>query len=138
MAQAAGESLAQTVPRVLLLESNVQLAKQVVAALQGSYEVGVARNAQTAIIAADRARPDVVISELHVLDASISGFLHEFRSYAEWRTIPVVLYTFALHIPAPIKQLLMERFQVAAILHKSHVSAEGLRDYLAKLTTPVV
>ena len=123
-------------PRLLLLEPNVQLAKQLIYALHDQFEIGVARSAQTAIIAADKARPDVVVCELHTVDASITGFMHEFRSYAEWRSIPVVLYTYAVHIPAPIKQLLMDRFQVAAILHKSHVSAEALRDQLVKLALP--
>lgn len=123
----------QILPRLLFIEPNALLATNITNILQDQFQVTVVRSAQAAVIAADKIKPDVVLTELHAVDASVSGFLHEFRSYVEWQHIPVVLYTFSLHIPPSLKQLLAERFNVALILHKSHVTADALRSHLRKL-----
>lgn len=120
-------------PRILVIEPNVMLAKQLFSVLHETYEVIVVRSSQAAVIAADKSKPDLVITELQTADASVSGFLHEFRSYNEWRDIPVVLYTFSLQLPAPLKKILHERFNVALILHKSHVTATSLLSQLKNI-----
>lgn len=57
------------------------------------YEVVVAPSAQTGILAADKNSPDVVILELQLVAHSGVEFLHEFRSYSDWREIPVIVHS---------------------------------------------
>lgn len=120
-------------PRVLLVEPNVLLAKQLYSILSEQFEVIAVRSAQAAVIAADKSKPHLIITELQTADASLSGFLHELRSYAEWRDIPVVLYTFSLQLPPSVKQILKERFNVTLVLHKSHITAPALLGHLQKI-----
>jgi two-component system OmpR family response regulator len=49
--------------------------------------------AQTAIAAADKQLPDVVVMELVLPAHNGIEFLYEFRSYPEWASIPVVLFS---------------------------------------------
>ncbi len=50
-----------------------------------------AYNAQQAIILADDESPDLVICELQLVDHSGVEFLYEFRSYADWLKIPIII-----------------------------------------------
>jgi len=80
--------------RILLIEPNTSLARlyQHMLTREG-YEVSHATGAQAGIDAADKASPDVVILELQLPRHSGIEFLHEFRSYAEWWEVPVIVNT---------------------------------------------
>ena len=79
---------------ILLIEPNTLLAETYTQALQhAGYTVSHAVGAQAAIDAADKHTPDVVIMELQLPQHSGIEFLHEFRSYAEWMEVPVVVNT---------------------------------------------
>ena len=79
---------------VLLIEPNTLLAKTYTQALaHAGFTVSHAVGAQAAIDAADKAVPDIVIVELQLSQHSGIEFLHEFRSYAEWLHIPVIVNT---------------------------------------------
>lgn len=81
-------------PHILLIEPNTLLAKTYTQALQhAGHSVDHVRGAQAAIDAADKHLPDMVIVELHLPQHSGIEFLHEFRSYAEWTSVPVVVNT---------------------------------------------
>ena len=58
------------------------------------FRVSWARSSQQALDFADDARPDAVILELSLPAHNGVEFLHEFRSYADWMNIPVVVYSF--------------------------------------------
>ena len=60
---------------------------------QQGYHVTHARTAQSAITAADAQRPDVVILEMQLPHHSGAAFLYEFRSYADWQAIPVIVHS---------------------------------------------
>ena len=79
---------------VLLIEPNTVLAKTYTQALQhAGHSVAWVSGAQTAVDAADKKMPDVVILELQLPQHNGVEFLHEFRSYTEWANIPVVINT---------------------------------------------
>lgn len=122
---------------VLLLESNTVLASTYDHALRVSgYSVVRTVNAQAAIDAADARPPDVVILELQLSGHGGIEFLHEFRSYPEWRHIPVIILT-AIHASsiAPVRQALVQDLGVADILYKPATSLQDLlRAVRAQLT----
>jgi CheY-like chemotaxis protein len=79
---------------ILLLEPNTLLAATYVALFKHcGYEATSVLNGQAAIQAADARTPDVVVCELQLGEHNGIEFLHEFRSYPEWRSIPVVVLT---------------------------------------------
>ena len=54
----------------------------------------VAAGAAQAIDLADQTRQDVVVQELHIPGHNGVEFLHEFSSYYDWQSIPIVVYSF--------------------------------------------
>ena len=80
---------------VLLLEPNKGLANIIQKYLQeGSLlEVDVSHSAQEAIFKADAQLPDLVILELAIPMHNGFAFLHEFRSYTDWKNVPVIVHS---------------------------------------------
>ena len=81
--------------KVLLIEPDRILAEVYKRAIEadGLTEVVSVTGAQTAIMAADQRKPDLVILELQLIEHSGLEFLYEFRSYPEWQSIPVLVQT---------------------------------------------
>lgn len=61
--------------------------------LEAGHTVVPCASAQAAIMAADQTRPDVVVLEVQLIEHSGIEFLYEFRSYADWQKIPVIIQT---------------------------------------------
>ncbi len=79
---------------MLLVEPDPVLAHTYTAALEGGgHEVMHAASAQAAIHVADSATPDVVVLEMQLPGHNGIEFLYEFRSYADWQEVPVILLT---------------------------------------------
>jgi CheY-like chemotaxis protein len=79
---------------VILLESDRVVAKCVSDELEKyGYETIVTSSADEAITAVDNSKPDVIISDLVISNHSGSEFLYEFRTYSDWKDIPIILYS---------------------------------------------
>lgn len=77
---------------ILLLESDLVLVETYARALrQAGHDVCQVTDAQTAIQSADACRPDLVILEFQLAAHNGIEFLYEFRSYAEWQAVPVII-----------------------------------------------
>lgn len=80
--------------QILLVEPDRLLAQTYHRVLtDAGHEVAACAGAQAAITAADKARPDLVVLELQLVEHSGIEFLYEFRSYPEWQGIPVLIHT---------------------------------------------
>jgi len=80
--------------RILLIEPDKLLAETYAEVLRAEgHQVVVRAGAQAAVTAADEARPDIVVLELQLVEHSGIEFLYEFRSYAEWQKIPVIIHS---------------------------------------------
>jgi DNA-binding response OmpR family regulator len=118
--------------RVLLIEPDRILADiyRLALDLQG-YEVVMCASAQSAITAADLMRPDLVVLEIQLIEHSGIEFLYEFRSYPEWRLIPVLVLT---NVPPAefngSRTLLKEELGVCAYYYKPFTS---LHDFIASV-----
>lgn len=118
--------------QILLIEPDRVLAETYRQALLGAgHQVVCCASAQAAIISADQHRPDLVVLELQLIEHSGIEFLYEFRSYQDWRDIPVVVQT---HVPpgefTANRQLLRERLGVRTYLYKPNTT---LRELLAQV-----
>lgn len=113
---------------VLLIEPDLLLARNYYEALKiAGYVVTAVPSAQAAILAADETRPEVVIMELQLVGHSGIEFLYEFRSYADWQTVPLIIHT---HVPpsefAGARDLLMKELGTHTYLYKPHTSLRKL------------
>ena len=77
---------------ILIIEPDRILARAYMGALEATgHTVQISTTAQGGIQEADEQRPDVVLLELQLVAHSGIEFLYEFRSYADWQDIPVVI-----------------------------------------------
>ncbi|HEX7632705.1 MAG TPA: response regulator [Candidatus Saccharimonadales bacterium] len=121
--------------RILLLEPDRLLAQTYVQALSAAgHQVVACASAQAAVMAADDARPDVVIVELQLIEHSGIEFLYEFRSYTDWRAVPIIVHT---HVPpgefSDNWELLRHELGVKQYLYKPHTSLAKLKKAVAAL-----
>jgi CheY-like chemotaxis protein len=112
---------------IIIVEPDVVLARVYRQLFErNGHSVANVRNAQSAISAADDRRPDVVILEMQLASQSGAAFLYEFRSYADWQYIPLVLHTLT---PPDILEPFQKTFKelgVSAQLYKPATSLERL------------
>lgn len=106
------------------------------AALRGAgHHVQTCATAQAAILAADNIFPDIVVLELQLVSHSGVEFLYEFRSYADWQAVPVII-----HSNVPVTQFVggkstLEQFGVADYFYKPTTSLRTLIGAIAQHTT---
>lgn len=114
--------------QILLIEPDRLLADSYRAVLEDAgHDVLMCASAQSAIFAADAVCPDLVILELQLIGHSGVEFLYEFRSYPEWRAIPVVVLS---QVP-PVeldgsRSLLAEELGVRTYYYKPQISLANL------------
>lgn len=124
---------------VLLIEPDLRLAGVYADYLRAAgYRVSARTTAQAAIQAADRRSPDVVVLELQLTNHSGVEFLYEFRSYADWRQVPVVVVS---NVPersfAASSGLMRDGLGVVAYHYKPSMSLAGLRSAVQVALEPV-
>lgn len=113
--------------RVLLIEPDAATAQLVASYLQKKHlEVVVATNAQAAIQVLDQKSVDCIIVEPFMSAHNGVEFLHELRSYTDFATIPVVIYSSHAEVVQMISAPLQVQFGVKGILLKSKTSLQQL------------
>lgn len=124
---------------ILLLEPNTLLAAAYNQALNhAGYEVVHVTGAQAAIQAADDRMPALVIIELQLPEHSGLEFLHEFRSYADWRGVPVIVHTVLNPGQLATARDALERdLGVKLLLYKPQTSLRDLLDAVRLHIMPV-
>ena len=120
-------------PHILLIEPDRLLARTYREALEADgHSVRICAGAQAAISSADITRPDIVLMELQLVEHNGVEFLYEFRSYADWQSIPVIVHT---QVPASefagSRELLMRDLGVHEYLYKPYTTLQMLRRSVA-------
>jgi two-component system, OmpR family, response regulator len=123
---------------VLIVEPDHQLAKTVKKYLIAKgHTVSWRPDPQGAVNSADRNRPHVIILDLSLGSHNGVEFLYEFRSYPEWLTIPIIIYTnLSKHELAGLEDSLSE-LTVSAYLYKPKTSMAELTDSVQRLASAV-
>jgi len=124
-------------PHVLLLEPDRIIAKCIVEELERrNITVSVATNADSAIIMADKNYPDAVISELSIPGHSGSEFLYEFRTYSDWRAVPILIFSSL----KPSREILSSKdwklLGITEMLYKPDTSLQRLGDAVETTLEP--
>lgn len=119
---------------VLIIEPHSVLAQTYAKSFELAGLVAlVASSAQEAVDVADGQLPDVVVLELQMSNHSGLEFLHEFRSYSDWRNIPVIINT-----NIPISRLnsnpeALKQLGVRQVLYKPRTTLKELIREVRKL-----
>jgi DNA-binding response OmpR family regulator len=113
---------------ILFIEPDKGLSKTYVQAFEHvGHIIRIAATAEEAIMMADEQQPDVVVMELQLAGHNGIAFLHEFRSYGDWITTPVIINTYITPvIMAQAKKVLKTDLGVTAILYKPQTSLQRL------------
>lgn len=112
---------------ILLIEPDQHLARIYKAALaDANYDVNHVLHAQDAIHNADQHRPDVVLLEVQLAGHNGIEFLYEFRSYSEWKDIPVVLLTMVPPSSIKLSSTVMQQLVIADCLYKPETNLKKL------------
>ena len=113
---------------ILCIEPNPVLAKTYADVLKSAgYSVATALGAQAAVDAADHQQPDVVVLELQLPRHSGVEFLYEFRSYAEWAKVPVIIHSGIVPQDLDTVQATLKNdLGVVTCLYKPQTSLEAL------------
>ncbi len=107
--------------RVLLIEPDKTLAYLYQTALEESgHKVSCSPSAQAAILAASAFKPDAVVLELQLAAHNGVEFLFEFRSYADWSAVPLVILSHVL------PDFPWEKLGVSAYLYKPQTKLKDL------------
>ena len=113
---------------VLIIEPNTLLSGLYAQALShAGFKVDAVKTAQAAINAADGNTPDVIIMELQLPEHNGVEFLHELRSYGEWKQIPVIVQT-AIPLPriGSAVDVMQRELGVTNVLYKPNTTLTTL------------
>ncbi len=123
-------------PRVLIIESDKLLAGNLRAYLEKlGHSVSWRCDPQSAVNSADKRRPDVVILDLVLAGHNGVEFLYEFRSYPEWLTVPIIIYSSVSPEDLSGAELAMADLTVGAYHHKPETSLAQLAASVERLAT---
>jgi DNA-binding response OmpR family regulator len=113
--------------RILLIEPNRILVEIYKDALKhGGYTVSVAHDAQNAITASDKIRPDLIVLEIQLIKHNGVEFLYELRSYPEWQDIPVVVHSIVPPSEFAQNEVLYKEIGITNYLYKPQTSLTEL------------
>lgn len=122
---------------VLLVEPDSVLAKAYADALRGwGWLVSRAVSAQQAVSAADDRRPDVVVLALSMARHNGVEFLYEFKSYTEWRDVPVIVLVSSLNHDVVGLDTLRHDLGVREVLVRSQTTLQELCEAVARMEQP--
>jgi DNA-binding response OmpR family regulator len=123
---------------VLIIEPDLVLARTYTSALtRAGHAVQLATTAQEAISLADDVRPDLVLLELQLVAHSGVEFLYEFRSYADWQSVPVaILSTVPPAEFRSCREVLYNQLGVKEYYYKPHTNLKKLVQIVAVLAEP--
>ncbi len=112
---------------ILLLDPDTKTSKSIKNILEDkNINVSVVKDSQSAIFLADKNRPDLVITELAIADQNGVAFLHEFRSYIDWKNIPIIVHSYLPSVLVDNSKV-WDTLGVKKVLYKPQTSLQTLR-----------
>ena len=119
---------------ILLIEPDTKLAGIYQSALeQAGHTVMWKHHAQDAVHGAVDVYPDLVLLELQLTAHNGIEFLYEFRSYAEWQSVPVLLLTMVTPASLMITEELMKTLGIVGCLYKPATNLKQLVSAVAEV-----
>lgn len=124
---------------VLLIEPDTILAQLYIQAFENAgHSVSYVMGAESAIHIADRKKPDAVVLEMQLAGHSGVAFLQEFRSYADWLTIPVILHTVVSPTELACFKTALQEMGVTEQLYKPRTTLRQLISITENTAIPTI
>jgi len=124
-------------PQILFVEPDTILGRQYEQFFANKqFRVVVVRDAQSAILAADKDAPDIVVLEVLLARHSGIEFLYEFRSYSEWQDIPVILLSRVPTSELQISQKTINDLAIHSVLYKPDTKLTKLANIIEAALQP--
>lgn len=117
--------------RILLVDHH-KTTQRALAELFVKEDFLVAADAAAAITAANDKTPDLVILELSLAGHSGLEFLYEFRTYPDWRDVPVIVYSTVRLESESLRSRAWEQLGIHAYLYKPQTSLAALVTHVAQ------
>lgn len=120
--------------KVLIIEPDRLLAKTYIKALEtnSTNSVDAAYGAQEAIEVMDKDTPQLIILELQLGEHNGIEFLYEIRSYSDWQSIPVVIFSRLSEKESNISPDNKRQLGITAYCYKPHTSLVDLQKIVRK------
>ncbi|MCL2280496.1 response regulator [Candidatus Saccharibacteria bacterium] len=116
--------------KILILEDDKWFADSLCANLQPKFDVRVCYDPEKFFSAAEKWRPDVLLADVILGAKNLFVLLNEMQSYADTRTLPVVILSTAAE---QIKASDVVEYNVKKILNKTEITPRILRETLLKI-----
>jgi DNA-binding response OmpR family regulator len=122
--------------KIILLESDRIVSKCISDELKkhGFYTT-ITCSADEAIAAADKNKPDAIISDLVVSNHSGSEFLYEFRTYSDWKDVPIIIYSSLLPSAEIMNSNDFKMLNIYDFLYKPKTSLDSLSKRVISATS---
>jgi DNA-binding response OmpR family regulator len=122
---------------ILFLETDCLLAKNIKSYLKSlGHETEWHVNPQTAVLSADKKKPDLVILDLMLALHSGVEFLYEFRSYPDWINLPIIIYSNVSYRELGQTSLSLNQLGVSAFHYKPKTSFKDLALSIRQILAP--
>jgi two-component system, OmpR family, alkaline phosphatase synthesis response regulator PhoP len=124
--------------RVLLIEADYPLAQTAKQYLRSQgHSVRWQPDPQSAVNSADKWHPDIIVLDLVLGSHNGVEFLYEFRSYPEWLTVPIIIYS-SLSPQAMVgSEAALSDLTISAYLYKPDANLAVLSNAIAKHSATV-
>ncbi len=123
---------------LLLIEPDFELGQTTKAYLNHlGHKLKWCRNAQQAILAADKVQPDLIILELQLPVHNGIEFLYELRSYKDWQNIPVIIYSQVSPNLKAISPMLWKNLKISSYYYKPQTKLSSLAISIDGILSPV-
>jgi DNA-binding response OmpR family regulator len=124
--------------QILLLEADRLLADNVKQFLiKAGHKVQWCAEPQAAVHVADTQTPDLVILDLLLASRSGAEFLYEFRSYPDWQSTPVIIFSSLSSEEIQEATPALAQLNITAYYHKPHTSLVELAQAVGDALQPV-
>jgi two-component system response regulator BaeR len=124
--------------QILLIESDKIIASNVMRVLsRAGHAVDWQVDPQRAVDSAEAKLPDVIILDMVLAGRAGVEFLYEFRSYPDWQSTPVVVFSSLSADELQTTQSGLEHLDIFAYHHKPNTSLAELVRTVEQLLQPV-
>ncbi len=117
--------------KLLLLDPH-KTTQQVIRDLYPNDTVLVAYRAADALQLSNDSVPDIVVMELSLAEHSGLEFLYEFRTYTDWLSIPVLIYSTVKLDDTVLHSRAWKELDIQDYLYKPDVSVATLKSSIEK------
>lgn len=124
--------------QILLIEADRPLARNIAKILKrAGHRIDWQVEPQAAMDSADNIHPDLIIMDLILAERGGIEFLYEFRSYPEWQSMPIIIFSHVALNELEETATNFDDLGISAFLHKPTTSLGELAQTVERTLSAV-